>query len=68
MKIKQCTTFGHECTSEKTSVEKDLGVFIQDNLKFDRQTHGAVKRANKNALRKIKQTFNYLNVNSLSTL
>ena len=47
--------------------EKDLGVFIDDTLKFHEQTAAAVGRANK-ILGLIKRTFVTLDVNTLPIL
>ena len=52
---------------KETKIEKDLGVYVQDNLKFERQINDSVRKAN-NMVRIIKHTFTYLDSKSLSIL
>ena len=52
---------------KETKIEKDLGVYVQDNLKFERQINNSVRKAN-NMIRIIKHTFTYLDSKSLSIL
>ena len=52
---------------EKVTEEKDLGVIIDQNLKFHRQRAAAVKKANRN-LATIRRSFAVLNISSLPLL
>ena len=50
-----------------TKSEKDLGMHVQDHLKFEKKINDSVREAN-NMFRIIKHTFIYLDVNSLFIL
>ena len=52
---------------KEIKIEKDLGVYVHDNLKFERQINDSVRKAN-NMVRIIKHTFTYLDSKSLSIL
>ena len=52
---------------DSTHTEKDLGVYVDDKLKFDFHIHTAVTRANR-MLGLIKRSYTFLNNESLLCL
>jgi hypothetical protein len=61
------TVNGNVSTLDSISQEKDLGVFIDSSLQFDKHVQEAVKKANK-ILGVIKRTFKYLDCDTLVLL
>eukprot|EP00794_Sanderia_malayensis_P011225 gene11225-12404_t len=58
---------GEEIKLESTVLEKDLGVNVDDKLKFDRHTEIQVNKANK-MLGMIRRAYTYLDADSMNTL
>ena len=52
---------------KSVEIEKDLGVYVQENLKFDKHISLTINRANK-LVGLIKRTFSYLDQETLLTL
>ena len=61
------TQNGEEVTLERTSVEKDLGVHVDDQLKFSQHTEIKVNKANK-LLGMIRRSYTHLDKDSMTTL
>ena len=63
----QMTVDGLPIDLDTTHTEKDLGVYVDDKLKFDFHIHTAVTRANR-MLRLIKRSYTFLDKESLLCL